>query len=47
VRRDHVGDYLPRRRERFGYELVPLPRNLELSAADVELNRRAKLPLAG
>ena len=33
-----------RRRDLFGCELVPLPRNLELSRPDQEINRRAKLP---
>ena len=47
ARRDHVSEHLPRRRDRFGYELVPLPKNLELAPADAEVNRRAKLPLAG
>ncbi len=43
---DHVDDYIDRRRERFGFDLAPLPRNLELSAHDEELNRRAKLSFA-
>jgi hypothetical protein len=47
VRRDRVDEYLPRRRDLFGCELLPLPRNLVLSATDEEINRRAKLPLAG
>ncbi|HEX9945855.1 MAG TPA: radical SAM protein [Thermoanaerobaculia bacterium] len=47
VRRDRVEEYLPRRRALFGCDLVPLPRSLALSAADEEINRRAKLPLAG
>ncbi len=46
VRRDHVRDYLPLRRRTFGVELAPLPENLPLSAADTEINRRAKLPVA-
>ena len=46
VRRDRASDYAALRRARFGYDLVPLPRSLALSAADEALNRRAKLPLA-
>jgi hypothetical protein len=52
VRRDRVGDYIALRQEAFGFELVPLPRNLQLSAADSLLNRvinpnvRASLPRA-
>jgi radical SAM superfamily enzyme YgiQ (UPF0313 family) len=47
VRRDGREDYLPLRRRFYGFEQVPLPRNLPLSAADEEINRRAKLPAAG
>jgi Radical SAM superfamily len=39
VRRDRVDDYLALRREAFGFELVPLPRSLQLSAADSLLNQ--------
>ena len=39
VRRDRVDDYLALRKEVFGFELVPLPRNLQLSAAETLLNR--------
>lgn len=46
VRRDRLQDYLPLRRRLFGFDLVPLPRNLSLSAADEEINQRAKLPIA-
>jgi hypothetical protein len=46
VRRDRREDYLALRRARFGVEGVPLPRSLELSAADAARNRRAKLPRA-
>jgi hypothetical protein len=42
-RLDHVDDYLPLRRETYGFDLAPLPRNLALSVHDEELNRRAKL----
>jgi hypothetical protein len=45
VRRDRAADYLPLRRGRFGIDSVPLPRSLALTAADEEINRRAKLPL--
>lgn len=44
VFRDHVNDYLPLRRQMFGFDLVPLPDNLKLSKADEALNRQAKLP---
>ena len=47
VRLDRVDDYLPLRQRLFGFDRAPLPRNLSLSAADEEVNRRAKLPLAG
>jgi hypothetical protein len=46
VRRDRVEDYLPLRRRLFGFDLAPLPENLALSAADEELNRLARLPVA-
>jgi hypothetical protein len=52
VRRDRVDDYRLLRKEMFGFELVPLPRSLQLSAADSVLNRvitphvRASLPRA-
>ena len=52
VRRDRVDDFLSLRKEVFGFELVPLPRSLQLSAADSLLNRvinphvRASLPRA-
>jgi hypothetical protein len=39
VRRDGVKDYLPLRREAFGFELAPLPRSLQLSPAEARLNR--------
>ncbi len=38
VRRDGVKDFLSLRKETFGFELAPLPRSLQLSAADSELN---------
>jgi radical SAM family protein len=46
MRRDRVDDYLPLRRRTFGLELASLPRNLALAAADEEINRQAKLPIA-
>ena len=52
VRRDGVDDFLALRKETFGFELAPLPRSLQLSAADSLLNRvinphvRASLPRA-
>jgi len=47
VRLDRAADYADLRRDRFGFDLVPLPRSLSLSASDEALNRRAKLPIAG
>lgn len=48
---DHVREYLPYRRKFFGDVLmgdfVPLPDNLELSAADEEINRKVNLLPAG
>ena len=52
VLRDRVDDFLALRKEVFGFELVPLPRSLQLSAADSLLNRvinprvRASVPSA-
>jgi hypothetical protein len=43
LRRDHVADYAALRRRCFGVDLAPLPRNLDLSPADEQLNREAKL----
>ena len=43
VRRDHVSEYLDLRERTFGRRLFPLPLNIELSHADQELNRKAKL----
>jgi len=42
---DSVSDYRELRKKRFGYDLVPLPASLELSKADAELNRHAKLAI--
>ncbi|HSL84047.1 MAG TPA: radical SAM protein, partial [Thermoanaerobaculia bacterium] len=47
VRRDGVADYAHLRRRTWGFDLAPLPDNLALSPADEELNRRAKLRVAG
>ncbi len=43
VQLDRAADYAHLRRDLFGYDLVPLPRSLTLSARDEELNRHAKL----
>ena len=40
---DSAWDYLDLRKKRFGYDLVPLPRSLDLSEADAALNRSVKL----
>jgi radical SAM superfamily enzyme YgiQ (UPF0313 family) len=45
VRRDTVADYRHLRRARYDMDLAPLPRSLELSRSDAELNRRVKLVL--
>jgi len=38
VVRDHVDDYLPLRIKTFGFDLVPLPKSLQLSAEELVLN---------
>jgi radical SAM superfamily enzyme YgiQ (UPF0313 family) len=43
VRVDSWSDYQEFRRNRFGVDLVPLPKSLTLSQADTELNRRVKI----
>ena len=43
TRLDGVADYADLRRSTYGYDLVPLPRSLALSAADEALNRTVKL----
>jgi len=43
VRRDSSSDYRELRKTQFGLDRVPLPRSLELSPADTELNKRAKI----
>jgi len=45
VRRDSDRDYRLLRRRRYDLDLVPLPRSLELSKSDAELNRRVKIVL--
>jgi radical SAM superfamily enzyme YgiQ (UPF0313 family) len=45
LRLDWARDYAALRRARYGIDLAPLPMNLELSAADAEMNRRVKLAL--
>jgi hypothetical protein len=42
VRRDRVEDYIALRRKAFGFDLAPLPRSLQLSAADNRLGRATK-----
>jgi hypothetical protein len=45
VLRDTAADYRALRRSRYDLEMAPLPRNLDLSAADAELNRRVKIAM--
>ena len=45
VRLDSAADYREYRRSRFHVENIPLPRSLELSRTDAELNRRVKLAI--
>jgi radical SAM superfamily enzyme YgiQ (UPF0313 family) len=42
---DSSSDYRELRRKLFGLDLIPLPKSLALSAADVELNRRVKIAI--
>jgi hypothetical protein len=42
---DHVDNYIREREKRFGFRLVPLPQNLELSPEDEAFNRNKKLQL--
>jgi radical SAM superfamily enzyme YgiQ (UPF0313 family) len=42
VYRDHVSDYAALRRSQYGFDLAPLPRSLELSAADAAFNRTGR-----
>jgi hypothetical protein len=43
IGRVRAAEYLPLRRSLFGFDRAPLPRSLALTAADEEINRRAKL----
>ena len=43
VFRDDKDDYLHLRRKRFGFDLVPLPQSLQLSAEDAAINSRARV----
>jgi hypothetical protein len=45
VHRDTDADYREFRKKQFQLEQVPLPRSLELSKADAELNRSVKLAI--
>jgi hypothetical protein len=45
VQRDSAADYLDFRKKQFRLERIPLPKSLELSPADAELNRRVKLAI--
>jgi len=47
IRLDSVSDFRHLRRERYGFDLAPLPECLELSEADSGINSRAKLVTAG
>jgi hypothetical protein len=43
VKSDSVEDYRSLRQKQFGFDIVPLPKNLELSKRDEELNRRVRV----
>lgn len=45
VRVDSFSDYRELRRTTFGLDQVPLPKSLQLSKADAELNRRASIAI--
>jgi Radical SAM superfamily len=45
VRIDSVSDYLALRKDQFGIEQLPLPKSLELTKADAELNQRVKIAI--
>lgn len=45
VWRDSSSDYVHLRRKRYGFDVAPLPGNLELSESDAEFNRKAKMVL--
>src|SRR5262249_42412860 len=40
---DSFADYRELRKQQFGFEQIPLPTSLQLSEADLELNRRGKI----
>jgi len=42
---DSYSDYRELRRNQFGFDRIPLPKSLQLSKADAELNRRVKLAI--
>lgn len=46
VRCDALSDYMGLRRSRYGLDHAPLPASLDLSPADREINRQAKLRVA-
>ena len=43
IRLDSAADYRNLRKQQFDIDRAPLPKSLELSKADAELNRRVKL----
>jgi radical SAM superfamily enzyme YgiQ (UPF0313 family) len=45
VRIDSVADYRELRYKQFGFEHAPLPKSLELSKADADLNRHVQLAI--
>lgn len=45
VHLDSAADYLEFRKKQFQLEQIPLPKSLELSKADADLNRRVKLAI--
>jgi hypothetical protein len=45
VRADSFADYRDLRKNQFGFEQIPLPKSLELSKQDAELNRRVKIAI--
>jgi radical SAM superfamily enzyme YgiQ (UPF0313 family) len=46
VCRDSASDYRHLRRKYYGLDLVPLPKSLDLSPADAELNRKARIAVS-
>ncbi len=45
LEKDSAADYREIRKQRFGHDLVPLPKNLALSKTDLELNQRVKIAI--